>query len=216
MYVCYLIFQLKSHAEMCNASSQRAPKRKSSQVKQGMSLRGIAQIGAGAAAISGGGVNQEQLVQDLNAEKEDDEIKKPQLTIWGAIITLGFSTALVAFCSEFMVDSISDVTASGTVSTTFVGLILLPIVGNAAEHATAVTAAFKDEMSLAINVAIGSSIQIALLVLPFVIVLDWIIGQDCMTLYFNTFLIAVLFVAVLLVNYLIQDGKSSKFSFRYR
>ena len=84
------------------------PKRESSQVKQGMSFRGIAQIGARAAAPSRGGVNQEQLVQDLNAEKEDNEIKEPQLTIWGAIITLRFSTALVAFCSEFMVDSISN------------------------------------------------------------------------------------------------------------
>ena len=115
-----------------------------------------------------------------------------------------------------MVNSISNITASGTVSTTFVGLILLPIVRNAAEHVIAVTVACKDEMSLAIDVAIGSSIQIALLVLPFVVVLGWIKGQDCMTLYFNTFLIAILFVAVLLVNYLIQDGKSSKFSFLYR
>ena len=158
MYVCYLIFQLKSHAEMCNTPGQKALKRESSLVKQGMSFRGIAQIGARVAAISGGEVNQEQLVQDLNAEKEDDEIKEPQLTIWGAIITLGFSTALVAFCSEFMVDSISDVTASGTVSTTFVGLILLPIVGNAAKYIIVVIVACKDKMSLAINVAIGFSI----------------------------------------------------------
>ena len=115
-----------------------------------------------------------------------------------------------------MVNTISNITASGTISTTFVGLILLPIVGNAAEHTTAVTVACKDKMNLAIDVAIGSTIQIALLVLPFAVVLGWIIGQDCMTLYFDTFLIAVLFVAVLLVNYLIQDGKSSKFSFPYR
>ena len=66
---------------MCNTLSQRAPKRKSSQVKQGMSLRGIAQISARAAAISKGGVNQKQLVQDLNAEEEDDEIKEPKLII---------------------------------------------------------------------------------------------------------------------------------------
>jgi Ca2+:H+ antiporter len=113
-----------------------------------------------------------------------------------------------------MVDSISEVTASGTVSTTFVGLILLPIVGNAAEHATAVTVACKDKMDLAIGVAVGSSMQIALLVLPFVVVVAWIMGRDCMTLYFDTFQIAVLFVAVLLVNYLIQDGKSRKFFFK--
>ena len=110
------------------------------------------------AAISRGGVNQEQLVQDLNVKKEDDGIKEPQLTIWGAIITFGFFTALVAFCSKFMVDSISDVTASGTVSITFVGLILLPIVGNAAEYTIVVTVACKDKMSLAINVVIRSSI----------------------------------------------------------
>jgi len=201
---------------MCNTPSQKAPKRKYSQVKQGMPLRGIALIGAGAAAASGGGVNQEQHVQDLNTEKEEDEIQEPKLTIWGAIITLGFSTALVAFCSEFMVESISDVTASGTISTTFVGLILLPIVGNAAEHTTAVTVACKDKMNLAIDVAIGSTIQIALLVLPFAVVLGWIIGQDCMTLYFDTFLIAILFIAMLLINYFIQDSKSSKFSFLYR
>jgi len=188
---------------MCNTLSQRAPKRKSSQVKQGMSLRGIAQISARAAAISKGGVNQKQLVQDLNAEEEDDEIKEPKLTIWGAIITLRFSTALVAFCSKFIVNSISDITVSGTVSTTFVGLILLLIIRNAAEHVIAVIVAYKDKISLAINVTIGSSIQIALLVLPFVIILGWIIGQNYITLYFDTFLITILFITVLLVNYLI-------------
>jgi len=79
--------------------------------------------------------------------------------------------------------------------------------GNAAEHATAVTVAVKDKMDLAIGVAVGSSMQIALLVLPFSVVLGWIMGKD-MTLDFDGFQIAVLFVAVLLVNYLIQDGKS--------
>jgi Ca2+:H+ antiporter len=98
------------------------------------------------------------------------------LTIWGVIITLGFSTALVTFYSKFMVNSISDIIVSGTISTTFVGLILLPIVGNAAKHVIAVIVAYKDKMSLVINVAIRFSIQIALLVLPFVVILSWIIG----------------------------------------
>ena len=155
-------------------------------------------------------------MQDLNAEKEDNEIKEPKLMIWGAIIAFGFSTVLVAFCSKFMVDSISDITASSTVSTIFVSLILLPIIGNTAKHTIAITVACKDKMSLAINIAIGSNIQITLLVLPFIIILSWIIDQDCMTFYFNTFLVAVLFVTMLLVNYFIQDSKSSKFSFPYR
>ncbi|KAF2188286.1 calcium/proton exchanger [Zopfia rhizophila CBS 207.26] len=207
VYACYLIFQLKSHAAMYNAPSQKVPKKKSSKVEEGGAIRGIAQIGAGTAAASGGGVNASKLVKNAE-EEEEDEIEEPQLSIIGAVITLAISTTLVAFCSEFMVSSIEGVTAGDKISETFVGLILLPIVGNAAEHATAVTVAIKDKMDLSIGVAVGSSMQIALLVLPFIVVLGWILGKEDMTLFFDVFQISVLFVAVLLVNYLIQDGKS--------
>jgi len=71
-----------------------------------------------------------------------------------------------------------------------------------------VTVAVKDKMDLAIGVAVGSSMQIALLVLPLVVVIGWIMGREDMTLYFDGFQITILFVAVLLVNYLIADGKS--------
>jgi Ca2+:H+ antiporter len=107
-----------------------------------------------------------------------------------------------------MVDGISAVTEGGSVSEEFVGLILLPIVGNAAEHATAVTVACKDKMDLAIGVAVGSSMQVALLLIPLMIIIGWIMGNDGMTLSFDGFQVAVMFVAVLLVNYLIGDGKS--------
>ena len=98
------------------------------------------------------------------------------MTIWGAIITLGFSIALVAFCFKFIIDSISNIIVSSTVSTTFISLILLLIVGNTAKYIIVVIVACKDKMSLVINVTIGSSIQIALLVLPFIVILSWIIG----------------------------------------
>lgn len=75
------------------------------------------------------------------------------------------------------VDSIQGLTDQYPISDTFVGLILLPIVGNAAEHATAVTVAVKDKMDLAIGVAVGSSMQIALLVLPLIIVIGWGLGK---------------------------------------
>lgn len=115
------------------------------------------------------------------------------------------------------VGSIDAITESGGISKTFVGLILLPIVGNAAEHATAVTVACKDKMDLAIGVAVGSSMQIALLVLPLVIVIGWCMGRlssglvtasldvltgkglENMTLYFDAFQVILLFVSVLLV-----------------
>lgn len=217
VYGCYLLFQLKTHADMYNAPSQKVPKRKSSKLEEGATNRGVAVIGAGTAAASGGGVNLKNLLNkpDDN-EEEEEEFETPSLSVIGALVTLAISTTLVAFCSEFMVDSIDGLTATGGVSTTFVGLILLPIVGNAAEHATAVTVAMKDKMDLSIGVAVGSSMQIALLVFPFIIILGWILGKDCMTLYFDTFQIATLFVSVLLVNYLIQDGKSRKYYCTYK
>ncbi|KAJ4986312.1 calcium/proton exchanger [Stagonosporopsis vannaccii] len=209
VYGCYLLFQLKTHVEMYNAPSQKVPKRKSSKIEEGAANRGVAAIGAGTAAASGGGVNLKNLLNKPDDdEEEEEEFETPSLSVIGALVTLAISTTLVAFCSEFMVDSIDGLTATGGVSTTFVGLILLPIVGNAAEHATAVTVAMKDKMDLSIGVAVGSSMQIALLVFPFIVILGWIMGKDCMTLYFDTFQIATLFVSVLLVNYLIQDGKS--------
>jgi Ca2+:H+ antiporter len=212
VYACYLGFQLKTHASMYNEPSQKVPKRKSGKKEEGEAARGIAAIGAGTAAASGGGVNVKPLFTSPDdSEEEEEDFESPSLSVIGALVTLAISTTLVAFCSEFMVSSIHGLTATGGVSTTFVGLILLPIVGNAAEHATAVTVAIKDKMDLSIGVAVGSSMQIALLVFPLIVILGWILGKDCMTLYFDTFQIATLFVSILLVNYLIQDGKSRKF-----
>jgi Ca2+:H+ antiporter len=123
-------------------------------------------------------------------------------------IALALITILVAVCAEFLVDSIDAIVESAHISKTFIGLILLPIVGNAAEHVTACIVAYKDKMDLAIGVAIGSSLQIALFVTPFLVVLGWIIDQP-MTLHFQGFETVVFFVSMLVVNYLIQDGRSN-------
>lgn len=125
-----------------------------------------------------------------------------------AILLLLFSTGLVAVCANFMVDSIDSVTQHTVLGDTFVGLILLPIVGNAAEHVTAVTVASKNKMDLAIGVAVGSSIQIALFITPFVILLGWCMQKD-MSLYFTLFETVSLFVSVFVVNFLVLDGRSN-------
>ena len=202
VYGCYLFFQLKTHVTMYNEPSKKSPK-KTSKVDEGAALAAMAKVGGSAAASSGGQQQQER----MDKNPDDDGPEDPQLTLVGAIVTLSASTVLVAFCAEFMTSSIPQI--ANHVSEEFIGLILLPIVGNAAEHATALTVACKDKMDLAIGVAVGSSMQIALLVLPLSVVLGWIIGTDpVMTLDFDGFQIVVLFVAILLVNYLIQDGKS--------
>ncbi|KAL1643676.1 hypothetical protein SLS58_004691 [Diplodia intermedia] len=208
VYGCYLLFQLKTHVVMYNEPSKKGEMR-TKEIKPGAANKGIAGIGAAAAGAVGGKIHEDQLLNNQDDDDEDEE-EVPVLTVIGALVALGLSTVLVAFCSEFMVDNISSVAGDGKgLSETFLGLILLPIVGNAAEHATAVTVAMKDKMDLAIGVAVGSSTQIALLVLPLTVLIGWIIGIDEMNLSFDGFQVAVLFVSVLLVNYLIGDGKSN-------
>lgn len=127
---------------------------------------------------------------------------------WAAAGVLVVTTVMVAICAEYLVDSIDSLVETAHISKTFIGLILLPIVGNAAEHVTAVVVAVKDKMDLAMGVAIGSSMQIALLVTPFLVILGWIIDVP-MTLHFETFETVVFFLSVLVVTYVIQDGKSN-------
>jgi len=141
-------------------------------------------------------------------ETEDDEEEEAELGFVFSILALVFVTVLVAICAEYLVDSIDGITTAWGISESFVGLIILPIVGNAAEHLTALTVAYKNKMDLAIGVAIGSSQQIALFVLPLLVLVGWIINQP-MTLYFHTFETAVLFICVIVVNALIQDGESN-------
>lgn len=216
VYFSYLLFQLRSHKELYNAPSRKSEKKaKSAKAKKddGEVHRAFAQVGGAMGAHSGGEINKEKPVNAAERRKAaEEEPEEPSLTLVGSLVTLCVSTALVGLCAEYLVSSISEVTCHYHVSDYFVGLILLPIVGNAAEHATAVTVAIKDKMDLSIGVAVGSSTQIALLVLPLMVIIGWIIGAD-MTLIFDNFQIAVLFVAVILVNYLIADGKSRKFFF---
>ncbi len=125
-----------------------------------------------------------------------------------AILLLFISTGLVAVCAEFLVGSINYLVDNTSVSEAFVGLIILPIVGNAAEHVTAVTVASRNKMDLAIGVAVGSSIQIAIFVTPVIVLLGWILAKD-MSLYFNLFETVSLFVSAFIVNFLVLDGRSN-------
>ncbi|CAG8487095.1 13294_t:CDS:2 [Dentiscutata erythropus] len=94
------------------------------------------------------------------------------------------------------------------ISTTFVGIILIPIVGNFTDLMSSVIFALKNRMNVSIQIALGSSMQIALGVTPVLILIGWIINQP-LTLFFETFETCVLVVAVLIVNYSIQDGRSN-------
>ncbi|KAJ7877413.1 Sodium/calcium exchanger protein-domain-containing protein [Mycena olivaceomarginata] len=145
------------------------------------------------------------LLKDL-LQEDDPEI--PQLNGWTCFGLMILVTVLVAITAEFLVGSIDGLTESGKISKEFVGMVLLPIVGNAAEHVSAVTVAVKDKMNLSIGVAVGSSIQIGLFVIPFSVLVAW--GMDKpMTLLFDPFEAACLALAVVTVNYCVADGKSN-------
>lgn len=205
VYGCYLLFQLRTHSTMYNEPSKKTPKRSTGRKDSGEASKGIAMIGAASgAATAGGRINQQNI---LHEDPEEEET--PSVSIIGSLITLAIATVFIALCAEYMVSAIDAVTDGGAVSEEFVGLILLPIVGNAAEHATAVTVAIKDKMDLSIGVAVGSSLQIALLVLPIMVMLSWWgVGPATLDLNFDGFLVIVLVLSIWLVNYLINDGKS--------
>ncbi len=144
----------------------------------------------------------------LYASDEDEE--EPQLNIYCAIGLLILATVLVGVTSEWLVDSINGVTeAPGGPSPVFIGGIILPIVGNAAEHATALIAAVKrKKLDLSMAVAVGSSIQVALFLIPAVVLISWMAGKPLSMLY-DPFVSLILFLSILIVNSAIGDGVSN-------
>lgn len=152
-----------------------------------------------------------ELFEGINEESEQVAGHKENVTTLspvGSLLMLLGITVVVSICADYLVGSIDDIVASSGLSKTFIGLIVIPIVGNAAEHVTAIVVAMKDKMDLAIGVAVGSSLQIALFVTPFMVLIGWAIDVP-MSLYFSTFETAVLFVSMLITNYLILDGESN-------
>jgi Ca2+:H+ antiporter len=210
VYAAYLFFQLKTHHAVFSEESQKVPAKSfrsgKDKVKKGL----VGPVSFMTHGVSGHDQNElmSKKIHDGVSDNEEEEEEEPQLHFFVALALLAGSTVVIAFCAEFLVNSIDYVTTQGNISKEFLGLILLPIVGNAAEHATAVTVAIKDKMDLAIGVAVGSSMQVALFLIPLLVVIGWGMGNDDMSLSFDIFQVAVLFVAVLLVNYLIADGKS--------
>lgn len=144
----------------------------------------------------------------VEAQQEEEEEEERILNPWAAAVVLLLVTIAVSFCAEFLVSSIDSIVEVTNISRTFIGIILIPIVGNAAEHVTALVVAYKNKMDLAIGVAVGSSLQIALFVTPSLVILGWIMGRD-MTLHFQTFETVAFFLSGLVVTLLIQDGKSN-------
>jgi Ca2+:H+ antiporter len=124
---------------------------------------------------------------------------------------LAIAGAAVGLVSEILVGSISEASESIGISEFFVGVIVVAVVGNAAEHWVAVLVAKKDKMDLAVNIAVGSAAQIALFVVPILVLLSFVLGPNPMPLVFNGFELGGVIIAILIAAYVTQDGESNWF-----
>lgn len=133
---------------------------------------------------------------------------QPRWSIARALVTLIAAVLAVAWLSEILVSSIEPVIVSLGWSQLFVGVIFVAIVGNAAEHLSAVLIARKNRMDLVLQISVGSATQIVLFVAPVLVLLGAVLGQP-MDLIFNTFELIAMVLAVLIVNFIVQDGESN-------
>lgn len=135
---------------------------------------------------------------------DDDELAS--LSLAASVTGLCVTTLLVALFSQYLVGSIEGFTEASGISRTFVGIILLPIVGNAVEHVAAVSVSMKDKMDLAMGIAVGSCTQISLFVVPLTVISGWLMGRD-MTLNFPHFEILLYVLSVFTVSVVISTSK---------
>ncbi|EJT68954.1 hypothetical protein GGTG_13460 [Gaeumannomyces tritici R3-111a-1] len=141
---------------------------------------------------------------DLGSEEEQEH-----MVWWAAALVLIAVTVIISFCANYLVESIEPIVETGVLSRAFIGLILIPIVGNAAKHVTACVVAVRNKMDLALAVAIGSSIQISLLVTPALVITGWLALDQPISLHFETFQTVAFGLSVLIVTCTVQDGKSN-------
>jgi Ca2+:H+ antiporter len=147
----------------------------------------------------------------FNPYGEEQEDESHRWDVPRAALYLALSAVAVGVMSEILVGSISEAADDIGLSQFFVGVFIVAIVGNAAEHWVAVLVAAKDKMDLAVNIALGSSAQVALFVAPVLVLVSFVVGDHPMALVFNGYELGALLFAVLIANLVTQEGESNWF-----
>ncbi len=147
-------------------------------------------------------------ISPLEAEPEVDEKHKGNWSISKSLIVLALTTAGIVILSELLVGSVEAVVAGTGISEFFLGIILVPIIGNVAEHLVAITVAHKNKMDLSMEIAVSSSLQIALFVAPVLVFISLLMGNP-LTLVFNPFELSALGGAVLICYFVSADGETN-------
>jgi Ca2+:H+ antiporter len=145
----------------------------------------------------------------LETDEYDTAVQEaPHWSLAKAGIVLVVSTLAIAWMSEILVGSVEHVVANIGITEFFLGIIIIPIIGNVAEHLVAVQVALKNQMELCLSISVGSSLQIALFVAPLLVFVSLLMGNP-LTLVFNQFELIALMAAVLIAALVSLDGESN-------
>jgi Ca2+:H+ antiporter len=198
LYVMYLYFQLKTHTHFFegNENGNGIPDTPLSLTRSSSST--------GAATT----MHTRNASEHTNEKPLLSQDRKLILSPTLAIVILLITSLAIALCAEYLLGTISSIVTTLGMNRTFIGLVILPMLGNVAEYMAAMLAARRGKMDFAIGVALGSTMQIALLVTPALVLIGWA-GGIPMTLSFEPFGAVVFFLSVIVVTGLIQDGESN-------
>jgi Ca2+:H+ antiporter len=145
----------------------------------------------------------------FNPTQDEPEHGGEPWSVRKSVLMLAAAGAAVGWMSEILVHSITEASAAIGLSPFFVGIIVVAVVGNAAEHWVAVYFATRDKMDISINIAVGSGAQIALFVAPVLVLASFFIGPFPMALVFNGFEVGAIFLAIIIANEVTQRGEST-------
>jgi Ca2+:H+ antiporter len=207
LYVMYLYFQLGTHAHLFIDAEQDEGTADEGTADEGTTDEGTTDEGTvdeetrAVERTADDGTTRERSTNSTIDEEQEVSTISPYVTS----VILVISGVAIMGCTQLLLKSIDQTAELVHISKRFVAAVFIPIASNAPEFATVISQAKKGNTSFAISVIVGSILQIALFIIPFLVTLGWIIRQP-MTLYFESFQITILFLAVLAVNRLLKDG----------
>jgi len=196
-------FQLGTNRNMFEDVGEKAPSRAFSfdSLDKGEAKRQIAAAGAVSAAPVGGQINRENLLRE-----NDEGEPEPHMRLPTAAIAIVFATVLLVFNTKFAAESIQGIMEEHEISQSFMGTVIIPLLSM---DLTAVKCAWNDKMDMSLTLTLEKCMQMALLVVPLIVIIAWGMGIDEMTLDFDGFSVAALFASIIIVTYVVQEGKSN-------
>jgi Ca2+:H+ antiporter len=211
IYGLFLHYEFRTHKVVFNRKSKKVsiPNIPAGAIRENLARAGAMSAAQGRPRFSdpdGSVQGGDELVERLIAANREDEQVEARLHLGVCFAVLIIGSAMMAFNSQFMTESIKGLTIEAGVPSDFIGLVLLPILSN---DLAAIQLAVHDEMDLAIHAALGKSLQVTLVVTPILVIVGWGAGIEKMNLLFDGFQVVALFASVLLVQIGIEAGRSN-------